>query len=141
MQLVARPRPRFAVLPTKSASLSRRGRSLHGTMVFLLFDQMHGEIVRFLQRKAGLSGPFIRITLGVIVLVTVLVLELGRRPDFFANSRSLARLSPSNWSLRVRGDFRQFSFGSHSPAVRRRKFYDSLVVSWGRRIGWLGHRD
>ena len=55
MQLVARPRPRFAVIPTKSASLSRRGRGLRGTMGFLLFDQMHGEIVGFVQRKVGLS--------------------------------------------------------------------------------------
>ena len=56
MQLVARPRLRFAVIPTKSASLSRRGRGLRGTMVFLLFDQMHGEIVGFVQRKVGLSA-------------------------------------------------------------------------------------
>ena len=56
MQLFAPPRPRFAVIPTKSASLSRRGRGLHCTMVFLLFDQMHGEIVGFVQRKLGLSA-------------------------------------------------------------------------------------
>jgi hypothetical protein len=55
MQFVARPRPRFAVIPTKSASLSRRGRGRRGTMVFL-FDQMHGEIVGFVQRKVGLSA-------------------------------------------------------------------------------------
>jgi hypothetical protein len=56
MQLVARPRPGFAVIPAKSASLSRRGRGLRGTMVVLLFDQMHGEIVGFVQQKAGLSA-------------------------------------------------------------------------------------
>ena len=56
MQLVARPRLRFAVIPTKSASLSRRGRGLRGTMVFLLFDQMHGENVGFVQRT-GSFGP------------------------------------------------------------------------------------
>jgi hypothetical protein len=91
-------------------------------MVFLLFDQMHGEIVGFVQRKVGLSAGratceferrhwrtegnavmeaqaemrvhlrFILITLGVIGLVTVLVLELGRRPGFFANSRSLGAI-------------------------------------------------
>jgi len=44
MQFVARPRPRCAVIPTKSASLSRRRRGLRGTMVFLLFDQMHGVL-------------------------------------------------------------------------------------------------
>lgn len=51
MQLVARPRPRFAVFPAKSASLSRRGRGLRGTMIFLLFDQMHGEIVGFVRAQ------------------------------------------------------------------------------------------
>lgn len=56
MQLVAPPRPRFAVIPTKSASLSRRGRGLHCTMVFLLFDQVHGEIVGFVRRKVGLRA-------------------------------------------------------------------------------------
>jgi len=56
MQLVARPRPRFAVIPAKSASLSRRGRGLRGATVFLLFDQMHGEIVGFAQRKVGLRA-------------------------------------------------------------------------------------
>ena len=45
MQFVARPRPRCAVIPTKSASLSRRGRGLRGTMVFLLFDQMHASLI------------------------------------------------------------------------------------------------
>jgi hypothetical protein len=55
MQLVARPRPRFAVIPTKSASLSRpRARSARYNGL-LLFDQMHGEIVGFVQRKVGLS--------------------------------------------------------------------------------------
>ena len=56
MPLVVRPRPRLAVIAAKSASLSRRGRGLHCTMVFLLFDQMHGEIVGFVQRKVGLSA-------------------------------------------------------------------------------------
>ena len=32
-----------------------RERGLRGTMVFLLFDQMHGEIVGFVQHKVGLS--------------------------------------------------------------------------------------
>jgi hypothetical protein len=63
MQLVARPRPRFAVIPTNSASLSRRGRGLRGTMVFLLFDQMHGEIVGFVQRKVGPSADVLPVSL------------------------------------------------------------------------------
>jgi hypothetical protein len=84
---------------------------------------------------------FILVTLGVNWPCDGAGLELGRCPGFFANRRSLGRLSPSNWSLRVCGDFRQFSFGSHRPAVRRRKFYNWLAVSWGRRIGWLGNLD
>ncbi|HWO30145.1 MAG TPA: hypothetical protein VNO32_15235 [Candidatus Acidoferrum sp.] len=35
---------------------------------------------------------FIPVTLGVIAFVTVLVLELGRRPVFFANSRPLGAI-------------------------------------------------
>jgi hypothetical protein len=55
MQLVARPRPRFAVIPTKPPRFRGAG-GLHCTMVFLLLDQMHGEIVGFVQRKVGLSA-------------------------------------------------------------------------------------
>jgi hypothetical protein len=53
---------------------------------------------------------FILITLGVIGLVTVLALELGDVPVSSQTAGPSGRLLPSNWFLRVCGDFRQFSF-------------------------------